>query len=201
MKMSNPIRRRSSALSLTLPATRSSVARLHKHQFLFDTNERFSLRPHLATQATQSKALRLFCAIQVNDFLCTPILQRKQNKALHFFLFNTNERSHKSRISPIELASTSTEGNKMFSGSGTVVGTGFIPNRSTPVQEVVRGEAYIAAENQPLIIPEQAVVVPGTRPINRGQGQDWGLSLYAPVIVKYRNAKTDLRAQLEELLH
>jgi 2,3,4,5-tetrahydropyridine-2,6-dicarboxylate N-succinyltransferase len=89
----------------------------------------------------------------------------------------------------------------MFSGSGTILGTGFIPNRSTPVQEVVRGEAYIAAENQPLIIPEKAVVVPGTRPINRGQGQDWGLSLYAPVIVKYRNAKTDLRAQLEELLH
>jgi hypothetical protein len=137
----------------------------------------------------------------MNDFLRTPILQRKQKKALHFFLFNTNERSHKSRISPIELASTSTEGDKMFTGSGTILGTGFTPNRSTPVQEVVRGEAYIAAENQPLIIPEQAVVVPGTRPINRGQGQDWGLSLYAPVIVKYRNAKTDLRAQLEELLH
>jgi 2,3,4,5-tetrahydropyridine-2-carboxylate N-succinyltransferase len=42
--------------------------------------------------------------------------------------------------------------------------------------------------------------VPGTRPVNRGQGKDWGLSLYAPVIVKYRNAKTDLRTQLEDLL-
>ena len=83
---------------------------------------------------------------------------------------------------------------------GAVLGSGVILNRSTPVYDVVRGEVYIAAENQPLIIPEKAVVVPGSRPINRGQGKDWGLSLYAPVIVKYRNAKTDLRTQLEDLL-
>jgi len=83
---------------------------------------------------------------------------------------------------------------------GAVLGTGVILNHSTPVYDVVRGEVYIAAEGQPLIIPEKAVVVPGSRPINRGQGKDWGLSLYAPVIVKYRNAKTDLRTQLEDLL-
>jgi 2,3,4,5-tetrahydropyridine-2-carboxylate N-succinyltransferase len=83
---------------------------------------------------------------------------------------------------------------------GAVLGTGVILNHSTPVYDVVRGAVYIAAENQPLIIPEKAVVVSGSRPINRGQGKDWGLSLYAPVIVKYRNAKTDLRAQLEDLL-
>jgi 2,3,4,5-tetrahydropyridine-2,6-dicarboxylate N-succinyltransferase len=83
---------------------------------------------------------------------------------------------------------------------GAVLGSGVILNHSTPVYDVVRGEVYIAAENQPLIIPERAVVVPGSRPINRGQGRDWGLSLYAPVIVKYRNAKTDLRTQLEDLL-
>jgi 2,3,4,5-tetrahydropyridine-2-carboxylate N-succinyltransferase len=83
---------------------------------------------------------------------------------------------------------------------GAVLGTGVILNHSTPVYDVVRGEVYIAAENQPLIIPEKAVVVPGSRPINRAQGKDWGLSLYAPVIVKYRDAKTDLRAQLEDLL-
>ena len=83
---------------------------------------------------------------------------------------------------------------------GAVLGSGVILNHSTPVYDVVRGEVYIAAENQPLIIPEKAVVVPGSRPINRGQGKDWGLSLYAPVIVKYRNAKTDLRTQLEDLL-
>src|SRR5580700_9304861 len=83
---------------------------------------------------------------------------------------------------------------------GAVLGTGAILNHSTPVYDVVRGEIYIATEDRPLIIPEKAVVVPGTRPINRGQGKDWGLSLYAPVIVKYRNAKTDLRTQLEDLL-
>ena len=83
---------------------------------------------------------------------------------------------------------------------GAVLGTGVILNHSTPVYDVVRGEVYIAAEDRPLIIPEKAVVVPGSRPISRGQGKDWGLSLYAPVIVKYRNAKTDLRTQLEDLL-
>jgi len=83
---------------------------------------------------------------------------------------------------------------------GAVLGTGVILNHSTPVYDVVRGELYIAAEDRPLIIPEKAVVVPGARPISRGQGKDWGLSLYAPVIVKYRNAKTDLRTQLEDLL-
>lgn len=83
---------------------------------------------------------------------------------------------------------------------GAVLGTGVILNHSTPVYDVVHGEVYIAAEGQPLIIPEKAVVVPGSRPISRGHGKDWGLSLYAPVIVKYRNAKTDLRTQLEDLL-
>ena len=83
---------------------------------------------------------------------------------------------------------------------GAVLATGVILNHSTPVYDVVRGEVYIAAAGQPLIIPEKAVVVPGSRPINRGQGKDWGLALYAPVIVKYRNAKTDLRTQLEDLL-
>ena len=83
---------------------------------------------------------------------------------------------------------------------GAVLGTGVILNLSTPVYDVVRGEVYIATEDRPLIIPDKAVVVPGTRPISRGQGKDWGLSLYTPVIVKYRNAKTDLRTQLEDLL-
>ncbi|MFZ3217059.1 MAG: 2,3,4,5-tetrahydropyridine-2,6-dicarboxylate N-succinyltransferase [Candidatus Acidiferrales bacterium] len=83
---------------------------------------------------------------------------------------------------------------------GAVLGTGVILNRSTPVYDVVRGEVIAASEEQPLIIPEKAVVVPGARPITRGQGKEWGLSLYAPVIVKYRDEKTDLRAQLEDLL-
>ncbi|MGA7852129.1 MAG: 2,3,4,5-tetrahydropyridine-2,6-dicarboxylate N-succinyltransferase [Candidatus Acidiferrales bacterium] len=83
--------------------------------------------------------------------------------------------------------------------SGAVLATGTILNQSTPVYDIVRGEIYRAGENQPLIIPEKAVVVPGSRPISSGKGKDWGLSLYAPVIVKYRDAKTDLRAQLEDV--
>ena len=44
------------------------------------------------------------------------------------------------------------------------------------------------------------MVVAGARPIMRGQGKEWGLSVYAPIIVKYRDEKTDLRTQLEDLL-
>src|ERR1700733_11067496 len=81
-----------------------------------------------------------------------------------------------------------------------VLGTGTILNRSTPVYDLVRGAVYTASEDQPLIIPEKAVVVAGSRPISQGRGKEWGLSLYTPVIVKYRDAKTDLRTQLEDLL-
>jgi len=52
----------------------------------------------------------------------------------------------------------------------------------------------------PLIVPENAVVVPGSRAVAKGKGQEWGLSLYAPVIVKYRDEKTDLSTALEDLL-
>jgi len=81
-----------------------------------------------------------------------------------------------------------------------VLGTGAILNRSTPVYDLVRGAVYAASDEQPLIIPEEAVVVPGSRAISRGRGRDWGISLYTPVIVKYRDAKTDARIQLEDLL-
>ena len=81
-----------------------------------------------------------------------------------------------------------------------VLGTGTILNRSTPVYDVVRGEIYSATDDQPLVIPEGAVVVPGSRAIAKGQGKDWGLSLATPVIVKYRDSKTDTRLQLEDLL-
>jgi 2,3,4,5-tetrahydropyridine-2,6-dicarboxylate N-succinyltransferase len=83
---------------------------------------------------------------------------------------------------------------------GAVLGTGTILNRSTPVYDVVRDEVHIASDDRPLVIPEEAVVVPGSRPISRGKGKDWGLSLYAAVIVKYRDEKTDLRTQVEDLL-
>ena len=83
---------------------------------------------------------------------------------------------------------------------GAVLGTGTILNRSTPVYDLASGNVLTARDDQPLIIPEKAVVVAGSRAISHGRGKDWGLSLYTPVIVKYRDAKTDLRTQLEELL-
>jgi 2,3,4,5-tetrahydropyridine-2-carboxylate N-succinyltransferase len=81
-----------------------------------------------------------------------------------------------------------------------VLGAGTILTRSTPVYDLVRGAVYTATEDVPLIIPEEAVVVPGSRALQHGPGRDWGLSLYTPVIVKYRDARTDARIQLEELL-
>jgi len=81
-----------------------------------------------------------------------------------------------------------------------VLGTGTILNRSTPVYDLVRGEIYSATGDEPLIIPEEAVVVAGSRAITKGQGKDWGISLYTPVIVKYRDSKTDTKIQLEDLL-
>ena len=81
-----------------------------------------------------------------------------------------------------------------------VLGTGTILNRSTPVYDLVRGEIYRATGDQPLVIPAEAVVVAGSRAITHGTGKDWGLSLYTPVIVKYRDSKTDTRIQLEDFL-
>ena len=81
-----------------------------------------------------------------------------------------------------------------------VLGTGTILNRSTPVYDIVRGKVYAASDTEPLIVPEEAVVVAGSRSISRGMGKDWGISLYTPVIVKYRDSKTDAKIQLEDLL-
>jgi 2,3,4,5-tetrahydropyridine-2-carboxylate N-succinyltransferase len=81
-----------------------------------------------------------------------------------------------------------------------VLGTGTILNRSTPVYDVVRGTVYSATDEEPLVIPKNAVVVAGSRQIAYGPGRDWGLSLYTPIIVKYRDAKTDAKIQLEDLL-
>jgi 2,3,4,5-tetrahydropyridine-2-carboxylate N-succinyltransferase len=83
---------------------------------------------------------------------------------------------------------------------GAVLGTGTLLNRSTPVYDVVKSVVHSASADGPLIIPENAVVVPGSRPISKGPGKDWGLSLYTPVIVKYRDARTDARIELEDIL-
>jgi 2,3,4,5-tetrahydropyridine-2-carboxylate N-succinyltransferase len=81
-----------------------------------------------------------------------------------------------------------------------VLAAGTILTRGTPVYDIVRGEVLRASENEPLIIPEGAVVVPGARELKRGANPAWGLSLYTPVIVKYRDDKTDLSSTLEDLL-
>jgi 2,3,4,5-tetrahydropyridine-2-carboxylate N-succinyltransferase len=81
-----------------------------------------------------------------------------------------------------------------------VLGTGTILNRSTPVYDLVRGQVYTASDDEPLVIPPEAVVVAGSRAVSRGRGKDWGISLYTPVIVKYRDEKTDARIQLEDVL-
>ena len=84
--------------------------------------------------------------------------------------------------------------------SRSVLGAGVVLTRSTPVYDVVNGTVHKADGDQPLVIPEGAVVVPGSRTVQKGKGQEWGLALYAPVIVKYRDEKTDASVQLEEFL-
>src|SRR4051812_14568587 len=81
-----------------------------------------------------------------------------------------------------------------------VLGSGVILTRSTPLYDVVRGEIYRASADKPLTVPENAVVVPGSRAITKGKAKDWGLSVYTPVIVKYRDDKTDASVELEDLL-
>ncbi|MCU1262896.1 MAG: 2,3,4,5-tetrahydropyridine-2,6-dicarboxylate N-succinyltransferase [Bryobacterales bacterium] len=85
-------------------------------------------------------------------------------------------------------------------GKGAVLGSGTILNRSTPVYDLVKNKIYRATDDIPLIIPEGAVVVPGSRAVTSGPGKDWGISLYTPVIVKYRDEKTGSKIQLEDLL-
>ncbi|HKA01390.1 MAG TPA: 2,3,4,5-tetrahydropyridine-2,6-dicarboxylate N-succinyltransferase [Candidatus Solibacter sp.] len=84
--------------------------------------------------------------------------------------------------------------------SRAVLGTGTILNRSTPVYDLVRNTIHRATDDTPLIVPEGAIVIAGTRAITNGPGKEWGISVYTPVIVKYRDAKTDTRIQLEDLL-
>ncbi len=83
-----------------------------------------------------------------------------------------------------------------------VLGAGTILTRSTPLYDLVRGEIYRATPEKPLEVPENAVVVPGSRAVTKGKGKsdEWNLSLYTPVIVKYRDEKTERGIELEEWL-
>jgi 2,3,4,5-tetrahydropyridine-2-carboxylate N-succinyltransferase len=78
-----------------------------------------------------------------------------------------------------------------------VVAAGTVLTGSTPVYDLVRGYVIKPAADRPLIIPEGAVVVPGARAVTAGRGPEWGLSLATPVIVKYRDSRTDTRTELE----
>lgn len=88
--------------------------------------------------------------------------------------------------------------------SGAVLAPGTILTRGTPVFDLVKGTTIRATGEMPLIVPPDAVVVPGSRAVTKGKGhpnaEAWELSLYAPVIVKYRDEKTDLSTTLEDLL-
>lgn len=81
-----------------------------------------------------------------------------------------------------------------------VVGAGTVLTGSTPVYDLPRGRVLRPGDGVPLVVPEGAVVVPGARAVTVGAGREWGLSLATPVIVKYRDEKTDARTELEKWL-
>jgi 2,3,4,5-tetrahydropyridine-2-carboxylate N-succinyltransferase len=81
-----------------------------------------------------------------------------------------------------------------------VLGAGTILTRSTPLYDLVRNKVYRASADTPLEVPENAVVVPGSRAVKKGTASDWNLSLYTPVIVKYRDEKTGRGIELEDWL-
>ncbi|PYV48561.1 MAG: 2,3,4,5-tetrahydropyridine-2,6-dicarboxylate N-succinyltransferase [Acidobacteria bacterium] len=84
--------------------------------------------------------------------------------------------------------------------SRAVLGAGTILTRSTPLYDLVRGEVYRASNDKPLEVPRGAVVVPGSRAVSHGKAKEWGITLYAPVIVKYRDEKTERGVELEDWL-
>jgi 2,3,4,5-tetrahydropyridine-2-carboxylate N-succinyltransferase len=81
--------------------------------------------------------------------------------------------------------------------SRAVIAAGTVLTGSTPVYDLVRGEVIRPTADHPLVVPAGAVVVPGARAVTVGKGTEWGLSLATPVIVKYRDSRTDTRTELE----
>jgi 2,3,4,5-tetrahydropyridine-2-carboxylate N-succinyltransferase len=78
-----------------------------------------------------------------------------------------------------------------------VIAAGTVLTGSTPVYDLVRGDVIRPSADRPLVIPPGAVVVPGARAVTAGKGPEWGLALATPVIVKYRDSRTDTRTELE----
>jgi 2,3,4,5-tetrahydropyridine-2-carboxylate N-succinyltransferase len=79
-----------------------------------------------------------------------------------------------------------------------VLAAGTILTGSTPIYDLTNGTIIQPKAGDPVVVPEGAVVVPGTRPVRSGAGQDWGLSVATPVIVKYRDERTSARTALEQ---
>jgi 2,3,4,5-tetrahydropyridine-2,6-dicarboxylate N-succinyltransferase len=78
-----------------------------------------------------------------------------------------------------------------------VIAAGTVITGSTPIYDLPNGRVIAPGPDSPLVVPEGAVVVPGARAVTHGKGVEWGLSLATPVIVKYRDARTDTRTELE----
>jgi len=79
-----------------------------------------------------------------------------------------------------------------------VLASGTILTGSTPLYDLPNGRIIEPVPGQPLMVPEGAVVVPGTRPVSSGRGPEWGLAVATPIIVKYRDERTDARTALEQ---
>ncbi|ADW70015.1 2,3,4,5-tetrahydropyridine-2,6-dicarboxylate N-succinyltransferase [Granulicella tundricola] len=114
-------------------------------------------------------------------------------------------------LEPVNASPVIIEDDALIGGNtgvyeGTIVRTravlaaGTVLTRGTPVYDLVTGEIHRATADTPLIIPAGAVVVPGSRAITSGKGKDWNLSVATPIIVKYRDEKTELSLALEDLL-
>lgn len=85
-------------------------------------------------------------------------------------------------------------------GRRAVIAPGVNLTASTPLYDVVRRVVYRAEPGHPLTVPEGAVVVPGSRPLAGEFAERQQLQLYAPVVVKYRDEKTDAATALESAL-
>lgn len=85
-------------------------------------------------------------------------------------------------------------------GEGAVLASGVILTKGTAVYDAVAGMYVPRSASGQTVVPPGAVVVSGTRPVMSGPGKDAGIHLYTPVIVKYRDGKTDASVELESLL-
>lgn len=81
-----------------------------------------------------------------------------------------------------------------------VIGTGVVINKSTAIYDAVNGGYIRANASGQIVVPEGAVVVAGSRPVRKGPGAADGIQIYTPVIVKYRDFKTEASVELEDLL-